>query len=348
MNSINSKYGWLVGFPTVLFTEIYQEMGLEFKSDSNKWFVHFDEVKPLWDDLYEAKMKKATFLIDDADENIIRYFWRSKKDQRSIARFISRNDHISSLWASSLDNERIKTNPFLNRYLNSPIFYISDNDDSLSLPSFKETFKTNEITGKKTVSYIQDGLVTTPTEGWSMILGGSYVDDLIPVFENKEEDLIMKCYGESISLDDINPNNLWLREFIQAVKKLGTQYLPYFNYQHFPTANEYQRLRRSLVWTNKVKVVLKFPGNLFTDRKDNEPVYFIVNTPSERSGWLGHILLGDFSTKTNQSLAKKSIDYCIAFLQWNTNVIYGSTGMKIITPEKLKEPCLLDPTLYVK
>lgn len=347
MKSIKSKYGWNIGFPMSLFQEIYEAINTELSGDlSDKWFTMFDEITPLWNNLYRMKIKQAVFLLDDSNEVTTDYFWRSDDGEKSIAKSVLRDSHTSSK-SLDINSENITKNPLIDKYINTPIFYISDKDESLNFHSFKETFQINEETEERIVSYTKDGLVATPTEGWSQILKWSSIYGIVPVF--KKEDLIMKFFGEDLDPKLSDPKVLWQRNFSRPIiTTFKNKFIPFVDINYLTTSSELNSIRRSLVLTNQIKIVLKFPGKLFEGVNPKTPMCFIVSFPSEKYGWIWNILFGDFSNKKYESYGMKCIDYCIDFLKGNESIIHGRPGMKILGRDKLKEPFLLDPSLYVK
>lgn len=72
------------------------------------------------------------------------------------------------------------------------------------------------------------------------------------------EDWTTKFYAEKLDPAYSNPKDEWQRVFSQFVINAGA-YFPFLNDDHFPVSNEQLPMRKLLVLTNKLKIVLKFP-----------------------------------------------------------------------------------------
>lgn len=347
MGSLNSKYGWRIFFHLSLFQEIYSAMNIPFsEATAEKRFAIFDEIIKLQDDVYKVRIKEATFLVDDSDPQEIRYYWRSKDWKRTIAKSSSRVD-VSKLNNIALSDRFDSKNSIINRYVNTSIFYIADNDKSLALPDFKEILSFDEDIKENCIKYVEDGIVMSPSLGWLEILKEWETINTTVVFENEDADKSLSLYSNKKITEGIDPKNLWLQDLVHTIRNnVSGDHLVQLTFRHFPTAPENSALRKSLVLCNKIKAVIKLSWSLFW-KKESDVVYLLVIKPKENDGGIGKILLGDFvSKKWSDSFYKDLTGVLVSFL--NGKLFTSPMGTKTLKNNELKEPFALDPSIYIK
>ncbi|EKD44521.1 MAG: hypothetical protein ACD_71C00113G0003 [uncultured bacterium (gcode 4)] len=345
MKSIKSKYGGDIKFPFVMMREIFEVTGKYLSNSLQKWGYLFDKIEMVDSDIYKASIKDIKILVDDSRENEIIYFWRSENKEDTIYRSFSRTDETSE--KLYIDDSRISQNLIFHSYHCFHKFLISDDDKNLQFKSFIETTQIDEWTREEYVSYTENGTITTPTEGWLEILRESEVITAMPVFADKKADEHFQLYGIAKITDGIDPKNLWLQDFIHSIRENARDdYLAQLSHRHFATDSSSASLRKSLVLTNKVKIVLKLSGDFFVDRKATDIIYFIVFKPKNTDMGIGKILFGDFTVPENKTRLKDSFWACVDFLNWD--LITRPQWIKVVRINELKEPFLLDPSKYVR
>lgn len=320
---------------------------MDFPSKLQKWEVFFDKIERVTENIYRASFKEATVLVDDSSENEVIYYWRAEDGGRTIVRSYLRSDNNKSLEDLEIDDDRISKTPAIYGYLRFPVLYIDDKDKTLFFRSYRETVQCDEKTWEQTVSYMEDGIVATPTEGWLAILEWNETPGITPRFQNKEAEHKFECYaGEKIT-GGVSADKLWIQDIIHAIRDKTTgDYLTQLNFRHFPTASDSIALRKSAVLCNKVKVVLKFSWALFW-KKASEFVYLLVLKPKESNGGIGKILLGDFTQeKGSQAFYGNLAGILVDFLNWK--LFTSPMWTKVVRNNELKEPFILDPSKYVR
>lgn len=346
MAVIKSKFGGDIRFPFILMCDIFEIKGKKTPDSIPKWGYLFDKVNKVVSesDIYEAFVKNIKILVDDSREKEIIYFWRSENKEDTIYRSFSRIDETSE--KLDINDNRISQNLIFHSYHCFPL-RISDEDKELEFKSFTESTQIDESGEERFITYIENGIISTPTEGWFEVLKESEVITAMPVFADKKVDESFQLYGITKITDGIDPKNLWLQDFVHSIRENARgDYLAQLSHRHFATDSASASLRKSLVLTNKVKIVLKLSGDLFVDRRASDIIYFIVFKPKNTDMEIGKILFGDFTVPENKTRLKDSFWACVDFLNWD--LITRPQWIKVMRINELKEPFLLDPSKYVR